>query len=130
MDLDFGGIIPNTTMKTDETCINEHIIQPIAHYNRVNHCQNHSNHHQHHNRNMKETTAQTFNQQNKYCQAYQNHIQHQSNLNLGCCACLLDPEGAMTSILRHHEDNCPFQGPEFNQNKQSRDGILQYEIKY
>eukprot|EP00957_Ditylum_brightwellii_P136555 10413517-Ditylum_brightwellii.AAC.1 len=98
-DLDFGSIILNTAMKTDETSNNEHIIQLIAHYNRGNHHQNCSDCCQHHNINKNETTAQTFDQQSKYHQAYQNHIQHQSNLDLGCGACLLDPEGAMTSIL-------------------------------
>eukprot|EP00957_Ditylum_brightwellii_P191593 14587565-Ditylum_brightwellii.AAC.1 len=104
-DADLGGILLNTIMKTDEPSTYDTIVQPIVHYNR-------SNHHQQHNRNnrnsQKEGVAHNFQQQTKYCQAYQNCKQNQSNLNRGCHACLLDPEGSMIIILCNHEDNCPF----------------------
>eukprot|EP00957_Ditylum_brightwellii_P007558 571881-Ditylum_brightwellii.AAC.1 len=92
-------------MNTDVTSTNDTIVPPIAHYNRSNHCQQQNRNNRH---SLKEGVAQKFQQQTKYCQTYQNCQQSQSNLNLGCRACLLDPEGALLSILCHHEDNCPF----------------------
>eukprot|EP00957_Ditylum_brightwellii_P028046 2117646-Ditylum_brightwellii.AAC.1 len=92
-------------MNTDKPSANDTTVQPIVHYNRSNHCQQHNRNDRH---SQKEGVAQKFQQQTKYHQAYQNHKQNQSNINLDCRACLLDPEGAMIGILCHHEDNYPF----------------------
>eukprot|EP00957_Ditylum_brightwellii_P119889 9148497-Ditylum_brightwellii.AAC.1 len=56
-DLDFGGIILNTVMKTDEPSTNDTIVQPNVHYNRSNHCQQHNRTNRH---SQKEGVAQKF----------------------------------------------------------------------
>eukprot|EP00957_Ditylum_brightwellii_P018183 1370020-Ditylum_brightwellii.AAC.1 len=60
--MEFGGIILNTIMKTDEPSTNDTMVQPIVHCNRSDHCQQHHKNNRH---SQKEGVAQKFQQQTK-----------------------------------------------------------------
>ena len=70
-------------------------------------------------------------QQHNHQQApreYQN-TRKPHHFKLGCRACQLDGEG-IENVIDHTEHTCPLRGPKFNQDKRSREAVLQFNATH